>query len=260
MRPFVPLLPALLLLASAGPLPAGPAAKSGYLDPGAFDLLQVLPPAPVKGDARYQADRKIFKSTRKMLATPRGALATSDAVTDVPAMMRDFSCSVGVALTPQNAPLTAALVTKAAHDTAAETNAAKNFYKRRRPFLIDNGPICQSKPDLAKSYDYPSGHTTWGWTWATVLAELAPDRATPIMARGRAYGDSRFICGAHNESAVEAGKLSAGATMSVVRLQPAYQADLAAARAEMDALRRDPDAPRPQGCEEEAKLVRQRVL
>ncbi|RTL22546.1 MAG: phosphatase PAP2 family protein, partial [Sphingomonadaceae bacterium] len=67
-------------------------------------------------------------------------------------------------------------------------------------------------------------------------------------------------CGAHNESAVEGGMLSASATMALVRTKPAFQQDLAAARAEIDRLRADPATPRPQGCAAEEALVAQRVM
>lgn len=231
----------------------------GYLAPGTFDLLQVLPPAPLKGDARYKADRIVFKQTRGMIGSPRYQLATSDADYGQPALMKDFSCAVGISLTPENAPRTKALVDRALVDTEGQTKTAKAFYKRQRPYKIDRGEICQRKSDLADSYDYPSGHTTLGWTWAEVLTDLLPERATQVQARGRAYGDSRFICGAHNMSAVEGGKLSAGATMAVVRTTPAYQADAAAARAELRGLIADPTTPKPTGCEVEAKLIAQRV-
>jgi acid phosphatase (class A) len=237
----------------------GAAKPQGYLADGAFDILQVLPPAPTKGDARYAADRKVFKQTRKMIGTPRYQLATSDADFRQPALMRDFSCAVGVSLTPEDAPKTQALVDRAMIDTGSQMVRAKNFYKRLRPFKIDQGEICQPKSDLGDSYDYPSGHTTLGWTWAEILTDLLPERATQIGARGRAYGDSRFICGAHNMSAVEGGKLLAGATMTVIRTTPAYQADAAAARAELRGLIADPATPKPTGCDAEAKLIAQRV-
>jgi acid phosphatase (class A) len=255
------LLASIALAAIAATSGLGLAAKQqGYLQDGAFNLLAVLPPAPAKGDARYEADRRIFKTTRHMIGTPRYQLATSDVKTDQASLMADFSCAVGVSLTPQDAPRTETLVARARIDTGLQTNIAKDYYKRLRPFLIDKGDVCQPKSDLADSYDYPSGHTTLGWTWALALADLLPDHATPILARGRAYGDSRFICGAHNESAVEAGRLSASSTMAVVRATPAYQADADAARAELTALLRDPNAPKPTSCDQEAKLVAQRVL
>ncbi|MGN6277647.1 MAG: acid phosphatase, partial [Sphingomonas sp.] len=171
--------------------------RQGYLAAGEFDVTRVLEPAPRPGDPRYQTDRKIFRSTRKLQGTPRWQMATSDADTSVAALMRDYSCAVGVQLTPDDAPALINVVTRAGVDTGRETGIAKNFYQRQRPFVIDHGAICQPASELfdekagRMSYDYPSGHTTWGWTWALVLSAIAPDRAQQILQRGRAYGDSR---------------------------------------------------------------------
>lgn len=236
----------------------------GYLEPGEFDVTHVVEPAPRPGDPRYETDRKIFKATRKLADTPRWQLATQDADYTVPALARDFSCAVGVKLTPQNAPKLMMLIERAGSDTGAQSSRAKAVYQRHRPFTIDKGRICQPESELydekkhGMSYDYPSGHTTWGWTWALVLSSIAPDRAQPILERGRAYGDSRFVCGAHNESAVEAGMLSATATMALVQTKPEYQADRAAAKAELDALRQTGE--KPTGCDAEASLLNQRVM
>lgn len=233
--------------------------KQGYLPPGSFDIRAVLPAAPVPGDPRYDADRAIFKATRSMIGTPRWDLATNDVETDTADMMADFSCAVGVSLTPQNAPRLKALVETAGRDTGTSSYIAKNYFKRLRPFQIDDGTICQPKEELANSFDYPSGHTTWGWTWAQILADLAPDRATAILARGRAYGESRIVCGAHNASAVQYGYMTAAVTLAAVRANPKYQADLAAARNELTALRKTSAAPDSTMCQAEAALVSQSI-
>jgi acid phosphatase (class A) len=254
------LLPAVLGSASY----AGDKVYGGYLTPGEFDVTAVLEPAPRRGDPRYDADRKIFRETRRIAGSPRWALATNDADMSPAALLRDFSCAVGVDLTPENAPRIAALVRRAGIDTANQTRIAKETFKRARPFTIDRGAICQPQSELydrkaqRMSYDYPSGHTTWGWTWALVLSSLAPDRAQQILERGRAYGDSRFVCGAHNESAVEAGMLSATATMTLVASKSDYQRDLAAARDELAALRAG--TPIARNCAAEFNLVKQRVM
>jgi len=236
----------------------------GYLAPGEFDVTHVIEPAPRPGDPRYSTDRQIFRATRKLIGTPRWQLATNDANYAVPALASDFSCAVGVKLTPENAPKLIHLIERAAADTGSQSSHAKDIYERRRPFTIDKGQICQPASELfdkkrqQMSYDYPSGHTTWGWTWALILSSIAPDRAQQILERGRAYGDSRFVCGAHNESAVEAGMLSATSTMALVQTKPDYQADREAARAELAALRASGE--RPAGCDAEAALVAQRVM
>lgn len=234
-------------------------ARSGYLPSGTIDITKILLPAPTTGDARYDADRKIFKATRRWVGTPRWDLATADVGTKVENMGHDFSCAVGVTLTPQDAPKTFALIAKAGVDTGTQSGAAKDYFKRLRPFQIDQGRICQPAEQLKNSFDYPSGHTTWGWTWGSLLAELAPDRATAIMARARAFGESRIVCGVHNASAVEAGRITSAATLTAVHAQPAFQADLAAARAELNALRADPATPKPQQCGAEAALVAQSI-
>jgi len=250
-----------LLTAAASPADQ----RKGYLAPGEFDVTTILEPAPRPGDPRYDTDRKIFKATRSLQGSARWQLATTEAEYSVPGLMRDYSCAVGIQLTPETAPNLAAVVKRAAADTSAESSHAKDIYQRERPFTIDHGAICQPASELfdkkrgRMSYDYPSGHTTYGWTWAIILASIAPDRAQQILARGRAYGDSRFICGAHNESAVEAGFLSASATMAVVATKPEYQADLEAARTELAHLRTG-GAPAAQGCEAENTLIAQRVM
>lgn len=260
----MPLRKTLIAVALAG-MSVGAAAQragpAGYLASGAFDVLAVLPPAPVAGDARDRSDRAIFVATRKLEGTPRWAMATNDVKLAPGDMMADFSCALGVTLTRDNAPRTLALIGRAAIDTGRGTNAAKLFYKRARPYTADPGPVCQPLIQLAGSYDYPSGHVTYGWTWATILAQLAPDRATAILARGRAYGDSRMVCGAHNRSAVEAGIFSADATLIALASDPAFVADRTAARAEIDALRHDPTAAKPDAavCASEAALVAQRT-
>ncbi|MBB3474302.1 phosphatase PAP2 family protein [Sphingomonas sp. BK345] len=237
----------------------------GFLVDGEFDVVPVLEPAPAKGDPRYETDRTIFRATRALKGSPRWQLATADADYSVPALMNDFSCAAGVQLTPQSAPELAALVQRAGADTGAQTGHAKEVFRRDRPFVIDRGPVCQAPAQLYDerahhmSYDYPSGHTTWGWTWALVLTAAIPERAQEILTRGRAYGDSRFVCGAHNESAVEAGMQSASATMALVSTKPAYQAALGEVRAELAALRAGGAAPA-RDCAAEARLLEQRVM
>ncbi|WP_420138296.1 acid phosphatase [Sphingomonas sp.] len=247
----------LLALAGAS-IAAAPA--TGYLD-GVFDLTTIVPPAPVKGDIRYAADRKVFKATRAMLGTPRGTLATEDVPSSVIAVEKDFSCAAAVTLSPETTPATHRLLAAANADTARANNAAKDHWQRLRPFLIDKGPVCDSKEELAKSYDYPSGHATRGWTFGLILSEAEPDRATPILIRARAYGESRIVCGAHNMSAIDAGRTGASATMQAIRATDAYQRDLAAARRELAAARANPAlAPDAASCSAEAALTAPSVL
>ena len=103
----------------------------------------------------------------------------------------------------------------------------------------------EGKARLERNFDYPSGHTTASWEAGLVLSELAPDAATPVLARARAFGESRVVCGVHNMSAVEAGWMTATAVFAAQHASAAFRADLDTARAELSALRtsRSVDAP-----------------
>ncbi|MFX8852512.1 phosphatase PAP2 family protein, partial [Acinetobacter baumannii] len=82
-------------------------------------------------------------------------------------------------------------------DASSITNLAKDHFERPRPFIAPGGAICteSDRAGLMKSYGYPSGHATFSWAVGLILAELVPDRATDILARARAFGESRVVCG-----------------------------------------------------------------
>lgn len=250
------LVAAVLGGAAIAQAPQAPKPPSGgYLGASAPDTYRILPQAPVEGTVRYDADRKAFLNTRKLKDTPRWALAINDV--NQFTMPKHMACALGVELTAQNAPKTLAILTKMAPDVGYATNHPKDIYQRKRPYLIDEGPICVNKdPALAASPDYPSGHATWGWTVALVLAELAPDRATEILIRGRAYGESRMVCGVHNMSAVEAARTNASALVAGLHGSAQFRADMDAAREEVAKARAAGPAPDPAECAKEAELTK----
>jgi len=240
------------------PSPAKPpmapvGAASGYLGERAPDTYAILPPSPTPGDPRDVTDRAIFRATRGLEGSPRWTQAQNDA--NQAGIVKDLACAIGVELTPQNAPRTLALLLKAAPDVSRATNHPKGIYKRPRPYLRDEGPICVEKtPGLAASPDYPSGHNTWAWTVGLIMAELVPDRATPILVRARAFGENRLICGVHSLSAVEMGQLNGSIVVAGLHGNPQFRADMDAARAEIAAARAAGPAPDPAFCAQEAAL------
>jgi acid phosphatase (class A) len=221
------------------PPPDSPA-PSGYLKGGhAPDLLLILPPAPVGGDMRDALDRAIFKATRSLEGSARWKMAANDDDYFIPAVLKDFSCSLGAAPNEDNAPRLSALLKRIAQDSSDIAAPAKAYYKRKRPFLVDEGHICVARGGyLETSFDYPSGHSTEGWAIGLILAEIVPDRSSEILARGRAYGDSRLFCGVHNASAVEAGRLVGAAVVSAEHALDKFLEDLKASQSELLALRK----------------------
>lgn len=225
------ILIALPIALLAQPTDARPA--QSYLAPGSVDLRQFIPPAPKLGSPVEERDRQYFRADRPPVGSPRWALATADADEALPSIMRDFSQAVASPLTPQRYPALARLLTTMGPDLEAAVDIVKPIYARPRPFLKDDGPVCQDKAQLAHSYDYPSGHTTWGTAVALVLTELWPSHSNAVLARGREYGESRYVCGAHSVSAVDAGRQAAGAMVAALHGSAQFRRDLNAARREI---------------------------
>jgi acid phosphatase (class A) len=241
------------------PAAMGPAV-AGFLTPEQTpDATAIIPPAPQPGDARNDADWAMFRATRaiQQLNPDRWALAVNDDNYRPEAILKDFSCAMGVELTPQNSPKLSSLLTRAAQDAGSAGAKTKDVYKRTRPYLHNYGDICIAKSDaLARSYDYPSGHAALGWVQGLVLAQLAPDRAERLAARARAYGESRVVCGVHNWSAVEGGRTNGSAVFAALQGSADYQRALAAAKSELAGVRRSGKAPDPAACEKEFELTR----
>jgi len=256
--PHAPASPLAASMAPSGAATARPAptAPPGYLAASAVDMLKVMPAAPTTGDARDEADRRIFRETRAFKDTPRWKLASDDAQLGTAQMLQHFACSMDIELTPQQAPYLSRLAQRVTRDAAQSMASAKDYFKRPRPYHVDAGDTCRPREETGTSYDYPSGHATAGWAWGLALAQAVPDRATPILARARAIGDSRVVCGVHNASAVSAARFLTGATVALASATPEYQHDLAAAKAEIAALRVSAHAtPAPPRCAEETTLV-----
>jgi acid phosphatase (class A) len=106
--------------------------------------------------------------------------------------------------------------------------------------MVNGVPICATDAEremLANDGSYPSGHAAVGWAWALILTELAPDRADAILARGREFAQSRVVCNVHWQSDVLEGRAIGAAAVARLHADAAFQADLAAAREELAAVR-----------------------
>jgi acid phosphatase (class A) len=220
-------------------------------------VLRVVPAAPATGDARFNADMTIFRETRKLEGSPRWKLAQEDDNLSLAGLLHAFGCALGLDLTPDRAPKLAVLLNRANSDAGEAANEIKIKYRRKRPFQVEAGDVClslQGKAALERSPDYPSGHTSLSWETGLVLAELSPDRAADILARARAFGQSRVVCGVHSLSAVEAGWMTASAVFDMQMSSTEFKKDLEAARAEFESLRTATSA-KPVNCEVQAQIL-----
>lgn len=241
----------------AGAAPAG-SRPAGFLTAETRpDAVATIPPAPKEGDTRNTLDWEIFRKTRALEGGDRWKLAQADDSYRPEYLLSAFSCAAGVSLTPQNAPTLANILSRTTVDAGLAAEAAKQLYQRTRPFMHNEGNVCIARSaGLDASFDYPSGHASLGWMAGLVVAQLVPDHASSILARGRAYGESRIVCGLHNMSAVEAARTNAAGVYAALQGSSEFTAAMATARQEIDAARAAGAAPDAATCAREAELIK----
>ncbi|GJE25472.1 acid phosphatase [Methylobacterium organophilum] len=266
------LLTAIPMVASAAPETAAPSVgadrlKAGkpapYLDDTKTpDILAILPPPPAGHSAAEAADRAAFNATRAYNGTERWALATADVADGASAILSDFSCVLGQRIDQARFPDLMNLLERVRVDIARSTRSTKRHYRRLRPFIGNDSPICVVRsPELADSFSYPSGHSTQGWAYALIMAQLVPEKATQFMVRGRVYGESRVVCGVHWMSDVEAARMAASALVAALQGNADFRRDLERARADLTkALASAGEKPDPAICSREDAAARTPLL
>jgi acid phosphatase (class A) len=227
--------------AGSAPVPEiRPGILKGYLQAEALpNSLALLPPPPAPGSAGLALDQEVSRKSLALRGSPRWNLATEDADLMFPQAAGTFSCALGAPVTEQDTPHLYMLLRRTLTDAGLSTYTAKDRHQRARPFMVNGQPTCtpEEEEHARKDGSYPSGHTAIGWAWALVLAEISPEQADAIHARGRAYGESRVVCNVHWQHDVVEGRFVGAAAVARLHADPAFLADLAAARAELAAVR-----------------------
>ncbi len=217
-----------------------PGILAGYLQSEEHpNSLELIPAPPAKGSAALALDEEIHRKSIELRGTPRWDLAAKDAVLRFPEAAETFSCVLNIPVTEKDTPHLYMLLRRTLADAGLSTYTAKNKYQRKRPFMQNNEPICTpgEEEGLRKDGSYPSGHTAIGWAWALILTEIAPDHVDAILARGRDFGESRNICNVHWHSDVVEGRFIGAAAVARLHANPAFLAEVEAAKAEVNAVR-----------------------
>lgn len=217
-------------VAAISPLPPG------YLSRESLpDSLALLPPPPAPGSAAFARDEEAHASAAALRESARWNLASADAVLAFPQAADVFSCAVGIDIGHETTPHLNRLLGKMLIDVGLSTYAAKDHYKRTRPFVVHDESTCApgDEPMLRNDGSYPSGHSAIGWAWALALAEIDPEHDDAILQRGRDFGQSRLVCDAHWQSDIDQGRVIASATVARLHADAQFKADLEAARVEI---------------------------
>jgi len=137
----------------------------GYLSPEALpSSLALLPPPPAEGSIASALDEEFSKRSLALRDTSAWTLATLDADLTFPNAASTFSCAVNAPITEKETPHLYMLLRRTLSDASSSTIAAKDRYRRARPFALNKEPICtpDEKRPLEKNGSYPSGHNAIG--------------------------------------------------------------------------------------------------
>jgi len=227
------------------------------------DMVALLAPPPAADSAAQREDLDAVIRAQKA-AHESGAIER--AVADSAHDCGRIADVLGAAARTDAAANAIALLTRAALEADTASVAPKYFWKRSRPYvmsaqverLADMTPEAIAAASVAgdcekhlsaeqrrglqqkAAFDvahasYPSGHSTFGTVCAILLANAVPEKRAELFARGREYGSSRMIVGAHYPTDIEAGRITGTLAAAVLLQDPLFQRDFAAARAQLRA-------------------------
>lgn len=165
------------------------------------DILMLLPPPPADGSAEQKAEIRILKHVTDNRTDAEKAAAQSQIILD----FFTFSPVIGDWFKKESLPKTYAFFLKVEKTTKTVTNIGKNHWKRKRPFDYEPSINVLKKET---SLSYPSGHSSRGMVYASVLSEIFPDKKDELLKFGFNVGWNRIIAGVHYPSDVMTGRIT----------------------------------------------------
>ena len=193
-----------------------------------IELSTLLPPPPAAGSAAAQHDLQVVLATQQS----RTQADMDAAKADTERSVFRFADVLGPGLQPKSLPKTSAFFDRLLKCDKATVKDAKNVWKRQRPAAVSDQvhPLAKEKAD---DWSYPSGHATFGYSTAVLLANMLPEKRAAIFERADVYAQHRIVMGAHFPSDIAAGRM-AGTLIAAQWLDHrAMRADFEAARAEL---------------------------
>src|SRR4051812_18272985 len=218
---------ALALLLLSSPL----LAQAPYLAPGRPDGVALLAPPPEPGSAEETADLAVARAVFQG-RTPEELYRAKK---DYGLSLFLFAPAIGEAFQPGKFPKIEAVYAKVKASIGKAIDTSKNYWKRKRPYQLDPQLVLG---DPEPSFSYPSGHSARGTVYALLVAEIFPEKKEGILAIGRTLGWDRVLIGKHFPTDIQAGRVLGQAIFRELSASPAFQSDLAAAKAEAQTVLR----------------------
>jgi len=192
------------------------------------DLTALLSPPPANGSVAAQNDLQAVLAAQ----SARSAADASAAEADAERSIFRFADVLGPRFQPAQLPRTAAFFERVAQFDKADVKLAKSYWRHPRPGDVSTAvhPLDKEK---ANDWSYPSGHATFGYSAAVLLANMLPEKRAAIFARADEYAQHRIVIGAHFPSDIEAGRVAGTVIAAQLLGDPTWRADYRATCAEL---------------------------
>jgi acid phosphatase (class A) len=204
-------------------------ADADYVARTELDLAKVLP-APAAPDSSATRDELEQMLAIQARRSKQDCLLAQD---DVNISPEQFAAASGLpdGVSFDASPATRRLFRSIRAVEIYAVQRAKRSFHRERPFRVET----RLKPCIRIPSDasYPSGHSTWAFLVATVLADMFPQRRAEILERAEMFGRSRVIGGVHYPSDIAAGRVAGEALARRLLSDPEFKQDMARARQEL---------------------------
>jgi acid phosphatase (class A) len=199
-----------------------------FFKPGQLDLGKLLAPAPDPLSERHMLDLAAVLDAQKT----RTPAQIEQAVGDNALSIYRFADTLGPGFSAERLPKLDAFFKRVFNDSRILVLTSKDVWDRPRPYIASaEVETVGARPNAPGSY--PSGHAIFGYLSAILLANMVPEKAAALYARGHQYGANRVIAGVHFPSDLEAGRIAATAIAAGLMQNPQFLSEFEGAKAEL---------------------------
>lgn len=196
-----------------------------------------LPNHPKDGSNAFKYDEEMYQEGVRLRQTPRGNDAQKHAgINKLDSLEKYFSVAIGQTISKENTPQTHALLEDIFYISRKAAGKAKKKFERPRPFVIhpeDDTCLPEGKKGSNPYGSYPSFHAASAYSVGVMLSKLVPNKSELILEKTNQLGASRWICGYHWYSDVQASKRMVEAVIRRLMQEKDFQEKLQKSESEM---------------------------
>ena len=218
--PMIPILVASVVVIRASPV--------HYLSDTNLAIFLLGPP-PAENSHEQQIDMAEVRSAHTN---------TIEWTTNVAAAERrisafTFAPLIGDFFETNRLPITAEFFRRVSQDTDKAVAAAKLYWNRPRPYMMDTN-LFDGEDEIFEG-SYPSGHATLATVLALLLSDLFPEQREAIVSRADEIGWHRMLLAKHYPTDIYAGRLLGRRIVQELKRNRRFRQDFRQVRFEIQA-------------------------